>query len=223
MPLPQSTTTLLIAVNDVLLDTGERAVPTLSTTTAQKAVKCLRDALMELSIVHDWQHYKDTIRATSWSGNTATLVGVQRIDAVAYLNSGRSHYLTYVDPLVFETLESRALSSAAELPQHYTVPDYQRVKLTPYPVDPTERSNVLFRILYDPKPPMLPNATFPLPERFIPLLEKKAAALMAVRHLDDSTAAKAFTDEYEQDLLFLKTRERGVPKREATMFKNGRW
>jgi hypothetical protein len=196
-------------------------VANLSTTTGQKAQKALRDALMELSLAHDWQHYKDIARATSWNTNTAMLVNVQRIDAVAYLKGGRSHYLTYVDPLVFETLERRP-TTTGEAPRYYTLPDYQRVKLSPYPVSSTDQANVLFHVLYDPVPPTLPNATFPLPERFIPLLEKKAAALMATRHLDDDKAARAFTDEYEQALIFIKTRERGVPKREVSMFRGGR-
>ncbi len=93
-----STTTLLQAVNRVLLDVGERRVTNLTSPPAEKAKNYLQEALRYLTTVHDWEWLYNKVVASNWIGDTFTVPTAQQVRGVSWLDANNVSYdLPFVD------------------------------------------------------------------------------------------------------------------------------
>lgn len=205
-----STTTLLQAVNRVLLNLNERPIPDTTTLIGQKTVQALETALNDISEAQDWQFSEERLSSVTWSGNEVTLPDtVQRVEEVSY-NSGTfgDIRILYVHPDNFTRYPSNSYSTGGR-PIYWTHKDYNVVKVTPYPTSPTEQSKIFFRVQNRLTIPASDNATFGIPEQFISLLVRKASSLMARRHLEDEQLARAYEAEYLESLAQLKIKNSG--------------
>ena len=98
-----SKTNLLEAVNKVLENIGERRVLSVNTPVARKAVEAVKDSVIDIASLNDWEWLKQWIPAQSWTNERADLGDTQRIHAVQYgdvLNGYRN--IPDVDARVFD-------------------------------------------------------------------------------------------------------------------------
>lgn len=217
-----STTNLLQGTNRVLRDIGERAVLNLSSPVALKASSYLQDSVRELMSEHDWEWTRDRIAASSWTNERADLGDTQRITDVQYGSQSLGYWPVYwVDNVDFD---SRVLTSfsdtSGERPRWWTNSTYNIVRLNPYPTGSTGQGNVVFYIVRDLTPPVNTTDLFPVPERYMVCLYKKAAGEMALKHLDDPGLAQMYLRDYQELITRFRQRERSVPASGFNMFRS---
>jgi len=222
--MASSSTTLLEAINRVLLDVGERSVLNVSSPVSRKAQAYLGEAVYTITSYADWDFTKGRINAISWAGDTANLGDIQRITGVYYGTTTNAYRpITWVDVRDFDLSAPTPYDdSFLSHPRIYTISGYGEVRLNPYPTGATGQSRIFFHVVKDLYPPTLPEGTFPIPERFMPLIIKKATALMLHRHLDDGASAQVVEAEFEALMGRLRARERGVSTGDLNMFRGNR-
>ena len=224
-----STTTLLTAVNNVLLDVGERAVTTLTTPVARKAQKYVQDAVREIQRYHHWEWLYATITPTSWSGDSATLTNVDRILHISWDNSttgGPFYRLKYLDPEEYDVqVFPKSFDSTTEkatYPRVWTISTRDTIRVNPYPVDASGQSRVRAYVILDMIPPANANDVFPIPEEMMYLVNKYATAMMYYHHLDDKQGAAGMKQEVFQQLAYIRTRNSKSPGTELNMYRRNR-
>lgn len=223
MAEPTSTTTLLQAVNRVLLDVGERQVSTITNPASLKAQAYLQDGFVELQNFHDWEWSRTEFAATSWDNDKAVFTQLRRINTVLWqeTNAGKRK-IPYTDPITYDyfTLESFDSTADASRPLRYTIFDHETIKLNPYPTDTTSRAKLRILGWKYFTPPATASNTFTCPERFIPLLIQHASYLMYVRHLGDINAANALQFDFRAQLETFKSKESAIPSEGWNMYRN---
>jgi hypothetical protein len=186
-----SDTTLLSAVNRILLDTGERPVQNVNNNIARKAVSALAVGLEKLSNVRDWGFMRETTPAVSWVNNRATLPAVHKLFSVTYHAQGNTKVLTPVERDIFPWTQL-----VAGYPDWYHQINESEVIFHPYPSTPTEQLKVLFSYLKPLVMPTTNEGVFPIPERFMNVLHLAACAGFIRAHLDDSQASSQYEQEF---------------------------
>lgn len=200
-----STTTLLEAVNRVLLDVGERQVTSISNPASRKARAYLQDAFNDIQDFHDWAWTAQEFTASSWNDDEATFNNLKRVREVFHNNESNEprSRIPYVPISTYEiySIESYDSSTSPDTqPQHYTIIDEDTLKFNPYPTDVNGRSDIKVLGYRYYSFPELSNGVFDLPERFIPMLLKRATYMMLARHLGDLDAAQIHQQEFEIQL-----------------------
>ncbi len=227
MGQPTSTTTLLEAVNRVLLDVGERRVTTFTSPAALKAVDYLQDSYVDMQNFHDWEWLKTEFQATSWSAEQATFTDLRRIKYVRYQNETDEgiRWIPYCDQTVFDRLALEAFDSSTATstrPLRYSIFDHEVIRVNPYPTD-TAGQNKLTVIGWKYfAPPTTTTGTFTIPERFMGVLIKRAVYQMYMRHLGDFNAAQAVGNEFYEQLALYRAKETGVSTQGTNMYRSYR-
>lgn len=221
MVIVSSTKTFLEVANDVLLMAGERPIASLaSNPVARKVASCLSEAVLEIAILDDWSFTRDRISAISWSGDTANLGDVQRVIKVLYgdVASGLRN-LRYLDSTLFDGVP---VGGSVGYSGGWAVAGYGAVRLRPEPTTDEEKNKIKFDVIRALVPPKQDSDRFPLPDRFMPLVTKRALYLFVLRHLDDTALAAQYNNEFEIMVQLLRNRERYVPRGSANMYRRGR-
>lgn len=227
MAQPTSTTTLIEAVNRVLLDVGERQVTTLASPASLKAVDYLQDAYIDLQNFHEWEWLRSEFSATSWDNEKALFTNLRRIKYVRHQKDSSEgiRWIPYVDQTLFDrfALESYDSStSTSSRPLRYTIFDHETIKLNPYPTDSTGRTAITIIGWKYFAPPTTASGTFTIPERFMGLLIKRAVYQMTVRHLGDLQAAGAIGNEFYEQLNLYRNKEAAVSTQGVNMYRGYR-
>lgn len=211
MSQPLSTKTVLEVVNDLLLMSGERPVLSLtSTPVARKATSVLQEAILEIALLDDWAFTRQRIGALSWLGNKAELGDVQRIVRVVF---GKTIY-QYIDPETF--LSSELVGN------YWTTDGYSSVLVGVTPLTNADQLLYKFDVISSLSPPMLASAKFPIPDRLMPLVSKRALCMFVLRHLDDAALAAQYNNEFEVMVQLVRNRERYVPRGSANLYRGRR-
>jgi hypothetical protein len=208
--MAQSTTTLLKAANEVLLDIGERPILNFGGNLGLKLKSAMTSAVYDVGLLDDWSWLQDRRNADAWAGNTAILNNRRRLYKVQYRPEAGSPYLDvkYITPADFDRQTHLAYNTIGTYPLYYTTGPELSVFLNPYPTTEDERVKLWFTAVDTVVPPTNNTDTFPVPERFVQLIKKRALYYMSLRHLDDIQAASMFNNEYEIMAQRLRDTER---------------
>lgn len=226
MALPVSTTTLLGAVNRVLELIGERRVTSLTSPIATLTKNIITDQVNEMATVHDWSWTRDRITATSWVLQTATLSNVSKIWSVV---GGDATYgfrdAAFLEKNVFNTTSMTSYDYVTYpygAPRWWTIKNYLEVDVNPYPSDSSSQARVFFDVTRLIIPPTLSTQTFSIPEQFISLIIYRAAAVLAIAHLNDEATAAQMMNIYEMYAQRARQTDGLHPARGLTMNRRGR-
>lgn len=213
-------TTVLQAINQTLLNIGERSVNGITSPTGQLAFNALSEALRDLETVHRWDWLYDYLPAVSWTGETATLDNIRTLQTVQVGSAANGfRELQYVTPQEFDMRALTAYTGTNDSATWYTITGNNEVRLNPYPNDSESRSRVRFYVTRALTIPNDISSVLPVPDRFVALLVKRASYLMALRHLDDSTSARAFNSEFQELAQRYRDTERKVSTRGMNMYR----
>lgn len=195
-------------MNRVLLDLGERAQPSGTTTTAQRALSAIKSALTSMELDNNWTFLKSIVQATSWnlSGSVATVSDVTKIDMVTVTLSNSTVKLRELDYSQFYRLfPIAALSSvsadtdAAGL-AYFHIRNESEVEFNPYPDTIDTQGAVNFYVTQRLTYPPTDTDFFNMPEALLDLLLAKAKSVLSVNLLGDLNNAQAYELEYRDRL-----------------------
>lgn len=206
----QSTSTLLQVANDVLLGIGERPLINFGSNLGLKVKSVVNTAFYDVIELDDWSWLIDKRNADGWDGNKAIINNRRRLYKVEHRPSPTEAFksIPYFIPPIFDKYPITGYSDTNTYPLKYTIGSELSVALNPYPVTTDEQVKIWFTAVDAPIPPSTVGGLFPMPERFVELLKKRALYYMAIRHLDDMQLARAFNDEYEVNARRLRDTER---------------
>lgn len=218
----QSTTTLLEAVNRVLRDVGERRVSNIGSPASEKARDYLHDAVRFLAAAHDWEWLYNRVTATTWLGDSFLLPTAQQIRGVAWIDVfGLYRDLQYIDVRQYDLSMPTGFytASTASRPLYYTIPSHQEVRVNPYPLDSIGQGRVVAYIIEELTPPTTETAFFPIPEKYMQLVIKKADYYMAMHHLEDEKSAQFYDRDFNELLQRYRVQENKTPTGGYTMYR----
>jgi len=221
--MANSTTTLLQAVNRVLLDVGERQVSNFATPAAAKAAAYLKDSFTDMQNFHDWEWTRAVLSATSWSLDSATFTNLRRIQNVVWnLDNAGKRVIPHCDLLGYDqySIESfDSIISTSTRPHRWTQYTEDTIKINPYPIDATGQGRLKINGYQYLTPPENASDTFQCPERFIPTVIKRAVYMMTLRHLGDLQTAQLLEGEFERQLFIFRNKEALVSTKGTNMWR----
>lgn len=221
-------TTLIEAINRVLLDIGERQVTTVSNPASRKAKAFLQDAYRDMQEFHDWSWSYHDFTASSWSNDEATYSGLKRVRRVLW-DSGDTNPKTLIPFVSNDLYERYQLESFNDTddpnkqPLRFTIIDDDTLLFNPYPTDATSRGKIVVWGYEYFEPPSFADDTFSMPERFMSILIKRAVYMMLLRHLGDLQAAQYHEGEFATLLNYQKSKEFRTPTGGVNMHRQGRF
>lgn len=219
--MPQSTTTLIEAVNRALLDVGERIVTVLSSPAARKATAYCQEAFQDVQTFHDWSWQLDFFSATSWDEEKAVFDNIKRIRSVQFENDRKRVNVPYIDPPSFyEIQELTSFTDDSATPCNFTIIQEDTIALNPYPTDVAGRARIKIYGYRNFDPPALPDEVFDCPEYFMPLIIKRAVYMLLLRHLGELNEADFMSREFATKLNFMRTQDKATTTRGVNMYKN---
>lgn len=215
---------LLEVANTVLRAIGERPELSLNSTRGDRVKDCIKQACRDVEILHTWQWLETTIIPSTWAGNTATTIPIQRVITVSCGSSLTGYReIQNVTQYVLDRNIPRPYVGQVTSPDMYSMQGDSQFKFHPYPNDSASRGRIRLYVQLPITVPLLDTDVFVnIPDRYIVLIEKKASYLMALRYLDDATNASYFQQEFEQLVQQYRNVERGVPVRTTTMYRGRR-
>lgn len=222
--MANSTTTLLQAVNRVLLDVGERQVSNFSSPAASKAKAYLADAFTDLQNFHDWEWARTILSVTNWDLDEATFTNLRRIQDVIWNNpnSQGSQFIPHVDLLTYQLYASEPFVNGVDgyyAPSRWTQLNEETIKVNPYPTDSIGQGQLKVNGWQYLAPPENGNDVFQCPERFMSTLIKRAVYTMTVRHLGDLQSAQLIEGEFFQQLTAFRSKEALVTTKGVNMWR----
>lgn len=221
-----STSTLLDAVNRVLLDVGERITIDLTRPAAAKAAKYVQEAFNDTQNFHDWEWLRQSQGVDSWSTDSATFNNVRRIRTVSW-DTGYGYYdIPFIDIDSFNYLYITSFvgaTSTATYPSWWTKADEDTIRLNPYPTDSTGQAKLKAQVIKYYDPPASTTSMFNCPERFVNLIVKRAVYMMFARHLGDLNTAQVMEGEFESLLATYRSKENGTSSEGWNMFRGSRY
>lgn len=221
MSTEASTTTLLGAVNSVLLDAGERGVLNTSSPAASKAKRYLQEAVTEFALMHPWSFLIETNIAQDWAGNIADLGDVIRIySAWSGTNAWAQASFLNRDEFAARVFNPTALAGTNYQMQFWTQSGYGQCKVQPYPSDFAAQSVTFFKVHKNLYPPQVDTDVFPVPEVYIPLLVLRALCKFAKNALDDAQLYGLSSREYKELLAFHRRADANSPTNSFSMYRH---
>lgn len=220
-----STTNLLGAVNHVLHDIGERQVTAIASPISRQVQAAVQESVSEIATLDDWEWARSLTTATSWVNETATITNALRVHGVSYGDTTNGFRdLSFLDWRVFDSKPLQTFSTTLDNSgrKYFTITSPGQVKVSPYPTDLTTQNKFRFYITTDLVPPALATSFFPIPERAMLLVYKRASYLMAIRHLGDPALAAQYNSEFEAHVQRMRGRERNAPTAHTNMYRRGR-
>jgi hypothetical protein len=202
--------TLLEAVNDVLLQVGERPSSSLTNPVSRKAFLAIEAALNDINTANDWVFKKLAVPITQRTQERHTVPGLERLDRLHY-RSPTTLRETLLRPMAPSELYG-AYEVKAGIPEAYALVDDETIAVLPYP----EELSVI--IVYGTKSILIPQGRddlVDLPDRFYSLLLTRALYHMLATHLSDNAAASLKDQEFV-------VRVRQMIKKEAATTRQGR-
>lgn len=210
-------TTLLQAVNDVLLQVGERPASTLTNPVSRKAVLAIEAALIDINAANtNWSFKQLNTPVTQQVQETLTIPGLERIDKVHYRETtGLERELPFM--ALSDMRETYQVKSG--IPKAYSIVDDETIVVLPYP---EELGKI---IVYGTKSivaPSEPSEEIPLPVRFYPLLLTRALYHMLLTHLSDTGASQAKNAEFLALVGRMVQQENKVTRQNRSMYRGRR-
>jgi hypothetical protein len=221
--MPGSTSTLLDTANVVFRAIGERPVLTINNVQGDRVKDCINQACLDTESLHTWDWLYRKSVANSWVTNFAALSTYQRIFGVTMgdLTKGFTE-LVYVPELQLDRSPIKPYKGTSDLADYYTLVA-GGARFSNYPDDTTSQGRIIFHIQEPIKVPTQEIGKFDnVPERYMPLIQKKACHLMCIRYLDDAQAASYFQQEFEQLVQQFRAFERKAPVGKLSMYRRGR-
>lgn len=194
----------LEAVNQILLQAGERQVRDISSPPSLKARQALEEAIQEFSLLQDWSPLTRWTTPLSWAGNVATFP--ESVIKVIGCKIGEERQ-TFVE-------NWNATLNYGE----WTIDDYNKAKFA----NTAPTTDVLFLTVILPSLPTNDSLDIDIPKLYLTAILKRALALFTLRHMDDINQASQYTAEYELLVNQLRSRDRQRPNGSANMYRNGR-
>lgn len=218
-----TTKTLLEAVNDTLIQIGERTVSSLGSIPAQKARLALEKALGELNVAHDWEWLRDDVQPDTWDGHNCTLSGVSRVFGAYYRAVDSSGTFTNLKFIPQDDFRLLLLADTTEgTPEAFTQFDDSTFGVYPAPGE-TNQSGVHFRVLKFMEMPQATGDVFNVPDQHVQtLLIARACFHMVVMHLDDQNTAQRYEREWLTAVRITANRENGRPPGSRTFYRRRR-
>lgn len=218
--MAESTTTLLLAVNRVLLDVGERQVNVISSPAARKAQAYLQEAFQDVQTFGDWSWQLGFLTADSWDDEKATYAGLKRVRAARFFNDQVYIEITYTDSSSFYRFEElRGFTDRADCPNYFTILSNDTLAFNPYPTDLDGQVRITIQGYRQFDPPQLPTDTFMCPEEYIYMIIKRAVYMMLLRHLGELNEASAMAAEFNQKLQYMLSKDKATVTRGTNMFR----
>lgn len=215
--------TTLEVMNQVLLNIGERKVSSITSPTGQLVYNVLNETIRDIESVHRWDWLYNYVPAISWSNETAFLDNIRTLHDIQVGSSTTGYRnLHFTTPQDFDARPLTSYTGKQDSALWFSYTGDNEVRLNPYPVDSESRSRVRFYVTKALTLTESISDEFPIPERFIPLVLKRASQLMASRHLDDNTSARSFGNEYEMMVQMYRNTERRVSTRQLNMYRRSR-
>ena len=218
--MAESTTDLLLAVNRVLLDVGERQVNVISSPAARKAKAYLQEAFQDVQTFGDWSWQFGFLTADSWDVEKATYSGLKRVRAARFFNDSVYREITYTDPSSFYRFrELTSFTDKADCPQYFTILSNDTLAFNPYPTDLDGQVRITIQGYKQFDPPELPTDVFMCPEEYVYMIIKRAVYMMLVRHLGELNEAQAMAAEFNQKLQYMLSKDKATVTRGTNMFR----
>ena len=218
--MAESTTDLLLAVNRVLLDVGERQVNVISSPAARKAKAYLQEAFQDVQTFGDWSWQFGFFTADSWDVEKATYPGLKRVRAARFFNDHVYIEITYTDPSSFYRFEElTGFTDRANCPNYFTILSNDTLAYNPYPTDLDGQVRISIQGYKQFDPPELPTDKFECPEEYVFMIIKRAVYMMLVRHLGELNEAQAMGAEFNQKLQYMLSKDKATVTRGTNMFR----
>ena len=221
-------TTKLDLVNRVLDSVGERRI----TATAGNALAlivedCIQLALDEVSLSANWIDLKASTVASSWSTSAATVVSSGEINVRAVqtkVNISTPYYVdaTFITPEEFGRLAMYSFTGATGYVIHWTYQDSDTILCYPYPSDAAGRALVYFVYQKIPVIPTNDGDAYSATDRFMRIIELKASALFALKHVADQKLYAMYSAEFMQQKRRMLQRDVGLPTQGYSMYAGAR-
>lgn len=186
--------TLLEAVNEILLASGERQVEGIGSYPSIKAKLALESSLKDISVLQDWIWLKKATPAISWDLDVATLPPIQRLLQVTYPRpwDRQRQELRLCPPDLYPWYEA-----IPGTPREYLYVDSYHVRVNPYPTTPDQQQDVIFHYIAIPVFPS-DNDVFPIPDELYELLKRGALYHFTLMHLDDPNTAMVYKGQFDE-------------------------
>lgn len=212
----QTTTTLQQAVNDVLIQIGERPASNITNVVARKAVLALEQSLEDINLMNDWLFKRVTRPVTSWSNGVGYVDNFERFFDVTH----KTVALRFLEVGEFDSHKQSYVSGAK--PRYWTMRDENTIEVYPAPINVIQQQEIAVYGEVSLLPPSTARDNFPIPERLMNLLKCRAVYHMAITHLDDANLAQTKNQEFMLMANRYIQRERNVKVGSLNMFKRRR-
>jgi len=209
-----ATRTLIEAINDVLLQVGERPTSSLTSPVSRKAFLAIEAALNDINAANDWLFKKLNVPITQRTVEIHTVPGLERLDRLHYRNaeSGQETLLYHMSPA--ELYGTYKVEPGT--PQAYALIDDETIAILPYP----EVLNVI--IVYGTRSIAMPQGSADLidvPDRFYSLVMTRALYHMLTTHLSDTQAAGVKDLEYQRQVRQLIRKETATTRQNRNLYR----
>jgi len=200
-------TTKLELINRVLDATQERRIQSSSQPLGNIVVANINLALSEVCSTANWVDTRATAVAT-WADsitgvtNVATVAGTLqdfRVTAVkTQFTATQKTFAGFVSRDEFDSYPITSYASGTSYPLYWTYSNASnKVRCNPYPSDAGGIAKVFIDYQVIIKQPTLDSDSYTVPERFLKLVEMKAASMYCLKHLGDFNLYTVYDNEYE--------------------------
>ena len=218
--MAESITDLLLAVNRVLLDVGERQVNVISSPAARKAKAYLQEAFQDVQTFGDWSWQFGFLTADSWDVEKATYSGLKRVRAARFFNDNVYREITYTDPSSFYRFEQlTGFTDDSNCPNYFTILSNDTLAFNPYPTDLDGQVRITIQGYKQFDPPELTTDKFMCPEEYVYMIIKRAVYMMLLRHLGELNEADVMSQEFTQKLQYMLSKDKATVTRGTNMFR----
>lgn len=209
-------TTQLQFINDALLSVGERPFMTGTTTTSaqQRALKIFKDCFYSFTHECGWSFLRTVGVPTSWSGNRAL---VPQYRSVEHVFLGQRKLVAVFEDEILSY--DQTVEGVVNL---YFLKDSTHIDFYALP---STADKALIKIAYTAYltlPTFDANATIPLTEDFVSLMEQLMSAKLCLQMLDDLDSHNMFLGEYKNRLAKAIQKDQRINRQRPNMFRGGR-
>lgn len=225
MAIPQSTDTLLTFANSIYLEVNESPQTSTNNSLGTRMKSAISSAITDLCTLADWPWMQSFQTAASWVNEIATLpTNVRQIKFVIQERANASaRSIPYVDQQVFYQGNLTSFTGAGGgIVRGYTQLGHLDVGVNPYPADSASQAELKFYVIRFVTLPSSDSSLFDIPDQYMELLRKKAAANFALSHLADIQLSGQFNAEYGNLAQRYTSSIRNTPHSGSNMYRNFR-
>lgn len=222
-------TTKLDLVNRVLDSVGERRVTATTGALALIVEDCIQLAIDELATSANWQDLLQKTAASSWSNEVATLSSseVYKVRGVTTRNTSTTYPFEstarFVSQEEFDRMVKYSWENAnTDLVRYWTYSTSGSVKVNPYPSNDEAKATVFFEYFIIPTVPVNDNDTYSPPDRWMRMVELRASAIFALKHLSNDKLHTIYNREYMEFKRKQLANDTGYPSGGYSMYRGNR-